>query len=143
LVTALVTAGFALACGGDSTDLPAGWEAAKPVGMVQSECSNSALADAPPETVEVRAWGPPVEVAYHDARFRCAQKLCAYLRNDGTTAAMLVQPCEMNPGTVAKCNCQYQVGLSVPGTRSAIEVHRRWDNLNRPNPPVLIGRRER
>jgi hypothetical protein len=127
-------------CGSDSVDLPEGWAGARPVALTQSECNNSVLPMAPPETVEARTWGPPAEIAYHNAFFRCAQKLCAYRHDFGDVAQILVQPCDMDPDSVAKCSCGYEVGLSVDSSPGAIEVHRRWDNLNRPNPAMLVGR---
>ncbi len=136
----LVIMVLAIRCGGASPDLPEGWTAAKSMALTQSECNNSVPSTVPPEAIEVRTWGPPADVAYHNAHFRCAQKLCAYGRIDGDAAAVLVQPCEMDPMSVAKCDCRYEVGLSASGTPAAIEVHRRWDNLNQPNPPLLIGR---
>jgi hypothetical protein len=127
-------------CGSDAVDLPEGWGGARAMALTQSECNDGVLPMAPPETVEARTWGPPAEVTYHDAFFRCAQKLCAYRHDQGDVAAILVQPCDMAPASVAKCSCRYEVGLSVAGMPTAIEVSRRWDNLNSPNPAMLVGR---
>lgn len=126
-----------------SPELPDGWEGATPRSLIQSPCGSPAGPGA--ETLEVGVWDTPMAVNYRRAHFRCAQKLCAFTRQDGDTLRALVQPCDMEPIAMAACDCTYEVSLAVPvsGTVRVVELHRRWDNQTPANFPRLVGRAER
>jgi hypothetical protein len=64
-----------------------------------------------------------------DARYRCNQSVCAYLDASDVEAKVLLQPCEMSPSTVARCECSYSfdVPVKLPPTTSQVSVELRSD----------------
>jgi hypothetical protein len=145
--------GFAVAllvssgCGSDSSPLPPEWAGALAVNLTQSPACSPVTAPGAQETIEVPAWEPSLSIRYRQAHFRCEQKVCGFVKQDGDLFKALFQPCDMDPTTVAACDCGYQIDTVVPGAVSAglkaLEVYRRWDNRNQPNLPKLVGRVDR
>lgn len=113
-------------CGGP--ELPLGWSDAREVALEQSACDSS----DPMSPVD-----HAVHVYLRDARLhveatvsaRCSQELCAYRQRVGDTEQFLIQPCDMHPGSVAKCNCPYRLGLSTKNARTEqlVELYQRSD----------------
>ena len=128
-------------------DLPNGWEDAKPVDdLQQAACAGSPYGDTGDtgegtgERVEASASGDGVAVSYLEAHFRCAQDVAGWYRSADGEVDALVQPRDMNPRSVAGCDCLYNITFSVPvATPTTLTLYRRWDNINDPNDPVLIG----
>ena len=126
--------------------LPAGWnDAAVAENVTQSECKARVSEAAPGgnEELAVRQAGPGrLRIDYRNAHFRCAQTVTGYVRVSGSTVEVLVQPADMNPSSVAKCDCLYDVSLEVPrlgaGTYD-VTLLRRWDNRHNVKEPVRIG----
>jgi len=136
-----------VACGGSddqpvSADLPLGWESAKRVAeLIQLECSGSPY-DNPNERVSFNAGNQKLDVDYREAHFRCAQDVEGFSREVGAAIDVLVQPIDMNPQSVTKCDCLYDITILLEPVASGahdVTVYRRWDNLNDPNEPVRIG----
>jgi hypothetical protein len=136
-----------IACGGSddrpvSADLPVGWESAKRVAeLVQLECSGSPY-DNPNERVSFNAGTGKLGIDYREAHFRCVQDVEGFSREAGARIDVLVQPIDMNPQSVAACDCLYDITILLdPVTSGAhdVAVYRRWDNLNDPNEPIRIG----
>ena len=140
----LMTA-FGASCAGTDADLPTGWEdAARIENLVQHDCQSSALAIDPPEGVRFAPGASQLEVTYDHAHFRCEQRVEGFVRQSKGTLELLVQPIEMDPSSVARCDCRYEIAIQLP-VRSgsyAAKLYRRWDNVNDPNPAVEIGRAE-
>ncbi|MGI5865093.1 MAG: hypothetical protein ACOX6T_23985 [Myxococcales bacterium] len=128
------------AAGCSEADLPKGWENAERVSVNQTECVGSPY-EGEQGSVQVSAFGKGIDVAYRKAHFRCEQAVEAFVRESGNRIDLLFQPVEMNPDTVAKCGCLYDVTVALerdPGSYE-VTVYRRWDNLNNENDPVKIG----
>lgn len=131
-----------LACSG----LPSDWEeASSAANLSQSACTGSP-ADLEQgtrrERIEIRAVAGGLHVDYRDAHFRCEQRVTAHARRSGSTIEVLVQPADMNPMSVAKCDCLYDIGFEIPNLPAgtyAVTLQRRWDNKHSPNDPVVIG----
>jgi hypothetical protein len=141
-----VIAVVALGLGGcasdtESPDLPAGWENAERVSnLIQLDCAGSAL-----EEHDERATFQPsdgsLDVRYEDAHFRCEQEVEGFYKDSGDTLDILVQPIEMHPSSPVRCDCLYEITLTIEplaGSRQAT-LFRRWDDLNEPNDPVEIA----
>ena len=139
LVIVGVTAAL-LAC----SRLPADWQNASGVAAFhQSDCIGSVadLEQGRAERVKLRGDDGRLHVEFLDAHFRCDQRVTAYAKLSDRRVEILVQPVEMNPVTVAKCDCLYVVRFEVRGLDAGeyeVTVHRRWDNRHAPNEPVEI-----
>lgn len=124
------------ACG---PDLPEGWEDAEPIDdFVQRACEGDPYAGTP-ATVTAQAADGAVDVVYDKAHFRCAQDVEGFYRADGAAVSVLVQPVDMDPEMVAKCDCLYTIEMGIPVAAETVTVFRRWDNINDPNDPVEEG----
>jgi hypothetical protein len=125
-----------------------GWEAATHVEqLVQEECSGSPYGSPdgggpPAETFELRAGEHRFVLVYHDAHFRCAQDVEAFFRTSSGAADVLVQPVDMNPDSVAGCDCLYDLTMAIEPVETGtvqVTLFRRWDRMNDDVSPVLIG----
>jgi hypothetical protein len=124
-------------------DLPAGWEGAQAVAsFTQAACSGSAGAPgSPSESLDVSPGTGSVNVAYHAAHFRCDQSVEGFIRAGPKRADFLVQPTDMNPASVAGCDCLYEISLAAhaPSGPTTVTLYRRWDNHSGSTDPVEIG----
>lgn len=138
----LVSLALAAAC----AQLPPEWgSAAVAENFTQSECVGNLaeLESRGGERVAIREAGDGrLRIEVRNAHFRCEQRVTGYVRTNGSAVDVLVQPADMNPSSVAKCDCLYDLTLDTPrlapGTYD-VTVHRRRDNRNSPNEPVRIG----
>lgn len=136
-IGALVLAG----CGG--ADMPEGWENATAIeGLTQSECT----ASVPDETVMEQLVATPqaggARLEYRAAQFRCSQDVEGFVRISSGKVDVLVQPVDMDPSSVAKCSCRYDIGMAIKGLPKGavdVELYRRWDNINDPNDPQKVA----
>jgi len=141
-VVAVVAFGLG-GCGSDAEtpDLPAGWDGAvRATNFVQHDCAGSALAEHN-ERASFRPRDASLDILYEDAHFRCEQDVEGFYKNSGDTLDMLVQPVDMHPSSVTRCDCLYMITFTIPpfaGSRRAT-LFRRWDDLNEPNDPVEIA----
>lgn len=122
-------------------DLPHGWENARPIHeLTQAACSGSPYL-GPPESLTWSAQAGQLELAYHHAHFRCQQDVEAFVRQRAMALDVLVQPIDMHPTTIAKCDCAYEVMIRLspePGTYR-LTLYRRWDALSEANPTVEVA----
>ncbi|AUX34148.1 hypothetical protein SOCE836_063160 [Sorangium cellulosum] len=134
---------LAVGCG---ADLPEGWEDAEAIeGLTQSECTASAYDTTVKETLAATPERGAVHIDYGAGHFRCAQEVEGFVRIAGGKVGVLVQPVDMDPSAVAGCDCRYDIGMTIKGLSKgavAVDLYRRWDNLNEPNDPVKIGSAE-
>ncbi len=142
LVSIVLSALFA-AC----TPLPAGWrDAAAVEGFTQSECTGRAseLRRRPGERIAAQASGNGrLRLEYRDAHFRCQQRVRGYAKVADGRVDVLVQPVDMNPSSVTKCDCLYDIRLEVPGLAPGtydVTLHRRTDNWGGPSQLVRVAR---
>jgi hypothetical protein len=139
---------LALSCSGESSgpgsDLPPGWSNAKSVASFsQASCGGSPLDPAAPqEAIDVTATTGLIHVAYHHAHFRCEQAVEGFVRTGSKTVDFLVQPTDMNPSSVAACDCLYEITMTAAASAgpTTVTVYRRWDHLGgNPINPVEVG----
>ncbi|MDF1561529.1 MAG: hypothetical protein P1V51_00720 [Deltaproteobacteria bacterium] len=140
VVPALLLTIFSLpACGGS---LPSGWEEATRIdGLVQAECAGDPYQGTHDERLEAAVGGGGIQVEYKEAHFRCEQEVEAFERRAGQSIDLLVQPRDLTPKAVAGCDCLYDISFSLVDVagETTLTLYRRWDDLNDPNEPVLIG----
>jgi hypothetical protein len=125
----------------ETADLPAGWENAKRVtDFIQHDCGGSAL-DEHDERATFLPSDAGLDVRYEDAHFRCEQDVEGFYKDSGGKLDILVQPVEMNPSSIVRCDCLYEITFAIEplaGSRQAT-LFRRWDAMNEPNDPVEIA----
>jgi len=128
-------------CDSSSSDLPAGWQGAQKIAdFTQMECGGSPI-NGPAESVDAAGVEGAIEVDYENAPFRCAQDVEGFVRREDGKLDILIQPVDMDPSSVAKCDCLYHIVATVPAEAGAhaVTVYRRWDHRNDPNDPVEVG----
>lgn len=117
------------ACGVE--DIPPGWEDAQPVAALsQAECDGSASDTDVAPTVAADLGADPLVVDAGAVPFRCAQEVEAFWKQDGGTVEVLLQPRDMDPASVARCDCAYDFEITVGSPSPAAErlvVWRRAD----------------
>jgi hypothetical protein len=130
-----------LICGCNSSDLPSGWgNARKIANFTQMECSGSPF-DGPAESIKAQGRAGAIDIDYQHAPFRCAQDVEGFVRRSPGHVDILVQPVDMDPRSVAKCDCLYDIvaTVSAEAGEQAVTVYRRSDNINSDNDPVSVG----
>jgi hypothetical protein len=124
-------------CAGGANDaIPAGWNGAQPLAIQQSACNSDGVSVTP--TLDVTEASGVIAGTLKDASFRCQQSLCAYVSDSGPTTRVLLQPCDLHPTNVPKCDCAYDVTftLGTRADRTAIEIYQRLDFYGATTPPV-------
>jgi hypothetical protein len=123
-----------------SADLPVGWDAQRIETFTQSLCTGSPY-DGVPEVVNVTAAPGALHISYGSAHFRCSQSVEGFVKLGVGTADVLVQPVDMNPSSVAKCDCLYDLSMEVNVPRGTYEVtvYRRWDHKSGHDEPLEVG----
>lgn len=109
-------------------------------GLQQTACNGSPY-DGTPEAMTASANGRSIHVTYDPAHFRCAQSVQAFLKLGAGAADVLVQPVDMNPAAVARCDCLYGVEMDFPvaGGVYSVTLYRRWDHRSGADTPLQIG----
>jgi hypothetical protein len=87
--------------------------------VLASDCYDDTLS----ASLEITDNSDPVGATYFAASFRCFQEVCGYAMEDGGVAKVLVQPCDLNPREVARCDCRYDLSFEFPRpTGEAVEI---------------------
>ncbi len=127
-------------------DLPDGWDEAVAVDdFTQDECDDTG--GTPPDveaTMDAYEDEPGVRVMGEDLSFRCSQDVEGFYKSDGESVEVLVQPVNMNPRSVTKCDCSYHVEAGIPEEAPIkVSLYRRGDHYGGDDPatnlPTLIG----
>lgn len=130
-------------CGGGGADMPEGWENATAIeGLTQSECKGDALDETVMEQLVATPQAGGARLEYREAQFRCSQDVEGFVRISSGKVGVLVQPVDMDPSSVAKCSCRYDIGMAIKGLTKGtvdVELYRRWDNINDPNDPLKVS----
>jgi hypothetical protein len=136
-VAAAALLAFAVSCG-DGDALPADWIGARALTIGQSQCKGSADGTTVTPTIDAIDTGGMLAVTINDLSFRCQQSVCAYVMDSGATTRVLVQPCDLHPTNVTRCDCLYDVTfkLQMRVDRTAIDVYKRFDFYGAPTPPT-------
>lgn len=86
--------------------------------------------------------GPTLVVAYYGAPFRCDQEVVAVRTLEGQTLSVTFQPRDMDPKTVPRCTCQFdlevRMGDLLPGTYHVVVRHQA-DNYGGARAPTLVA----
>ncbi|HVU02233.1 MAG TPA: hypothetical protein VHE30_10795 [Polyangiaceae bacterium] len=133
------------ACGsetaGPAPDLPRGWETASAIQDLHQTACNGLPYDGTPEAMTASTSERSIHVLYEPAHFRCAQALQGFVKSGKGSVDVLVQPIDMNPASVAKCDCLYGVDMKIPADSGeyAVSVYRRWDHKSGADGPLQIG----
>ena len=124
---------------GPAHDLPAGWAGARELPVDQSACEAGGGVAPAGELMLMRGMGR-LRASYLGAQFRCQQRVCAYRLDGVGQVRVLVQPCEMDPTEVPRCDCLYRVGFDLTGveTGNSVELHRRWDRYGATSEPAPV-----
>ena len=125
-------------------DLPDGWEDAERVDdFTQHDCEGSPYDTGWSEQMTAWSADPGIRVEGDPLHFRCEQDVEAFYKVEGGQVDVLIQPIDMNPRVVAGCDCLYRVEAGIPESPPAdVTLYRRWDAINDPNDPVLVGSAE-
>ncbi len=68
-------------------------------------------------------------LTYPNAHFRCDQAVQGYVKRTDNGYSVLIQPTEMNPFMVAKCDCGYTLEAKLPNIKpNDVRVFHRGDN---------------
>jgi len=146
-IACLALLGLLVGC---APDLPEGWQDAESVDdFTQDECDDTGGTD-PDEvetTVTATADDPGLRVVGEGVFFRCSQDVEGFFRTRGDAVDVLVQPVDMNPRSVAKCDCSYRIEAGIPEEPPAtVNLYRRSDHHGQdegePNDPTLVGSAE-
>jgi hypothetical protein len=132
----LAAALLATGCGGQNADgsesacvndLPADFVCQRSLKVEQSQCSGNATGTTLAPHAHWSTDGKSLHI--EEARFRCNQSVCAYLDASSDAAKILLQPCEMSPSTVTRCDCGYSfdVPVALPEAVSSVSVELRSD----------------
>ena len=71
-------------------------------------------------------------ITYPNAHFRCDQSVQAFVKHTKNGYAVMIQPTEMNPVFVAKCDCGYNIEATIPNAKSKeLRLFHRGDNFGR------------
>ena len=71
-------------------------------------------------------------ITYPNAHFRCDQNVQAFVKQTKHEYAVLIQPTEMNPMFVAKCDCGYNLETTILNAKSKeLRLFHRRDNVGR------------
>lgn len=118
---------LAVLLAGCGPDLPAGWERARSLELEQSECRGPSYHQQSEVQASARAGG--IEVRYLRASFRCEQQVEAFLRVGEGGYEVLFQPEDLDPKSVFRCNCAYdlQASFEAPAGTHAVTVWHRGD----------------
>jgi hypothetical protein len=85
--------------------------------------------------------GALLQVSLAGAQFRCAQALEAFVQREGDRVSVLVQPVDMHPRSVAKCDCLYPLTFTLEGAVDAtsLSVSTRGDAQSGRDEPQVVA----
>lgn len=124
--------------------LPEGWAGAVALPLIQSACAGDPYTTPPRPRLELAASGAGLVGVYREAQFRCGnQQLCGFLAESAAVSRVLVQPCDLHPDNVTRCDCLYDVmfTLAPRPERTSVELHSRRDLYGATGPvaPRLVS----
>ena len=112
-------------------NLPGIWAKATPIeNFTQASCNEDmeqVMENAPKASTKIE--NGDLILTYPNAHFRCDQAVQGFVKQTDNGYSVLIQPAEMNPGMVAKCDCGYTLEAKLPHVKSNdIRVFHRGDN---------------
>jgi hypothetical protein len=126
---------------GDQADLPPGWDGAQQMVTFSQSACTAAMPGTATESIRVTTGKGSVAVAYHNAPFRCDQAVQGFVTVGGGHLNYLVQPTDMNPSSVARCDCLYEIAMNsfVAAGPETVTVYRRADHASGNASAVQVG----
>ena len=113
-------------------NLPGIWSTAILIeNFTQEECNEDmeAVMESAPKA-SVKAVNDSLIITYPNAHFRCDQAVQGFIKQTEKGYSILIQPKELNPAMVAKCDCGYKLVATLPKTKSNdVRVFHRGDNF--------------
>jgi hypothetical protein len=102
------------------------------------ECGGGS--DESEESIAVEGVASGIEFAYDHAPFRCAQDVEGFARRSNGQLDILIQPIDMNPSSVAKCDCKYDIAAKLAAAvgEHTVTIYRRGDNIGGASEPVKV-----
>ncbi|MCK6508763.1 hypothetical protein L6R29_02200 [Myxococcota bacterium] len=88
------------------------------------------------EAFTVAANGDQVEISFKNAHLRCEQKVTWEASLDGQILTAVVRPQEMNPTTVPRCDCRYDLGVKIGPLNKGkytVKIQQKSDNYGSPS----------
>ena len=115
-------------------NLPGIWaEATLIEHFTQASCNEdmeAVMEHAP--TASTKVVNDELVLTYPNAHFRCDQAVQGFVKQTDNGYSVLIQPAEMNPVLVAKCDCGYTLEAKLPTIESNdVRVFHRGDNHGR------------
>lgn len=109
-------------------DLPEGWEGATTLEVTQPACDGRSPTGALGQ-VQASAFAGGIDVLYRAAPFRCEQEVQAFVREREGAYEVLFQPKDLDPSSVVRCDCLYDLQASFEASAGAhtVTVWRRGD----------------
>ncbi len=110
----------------------------------QSACQMDKVGSSPVVTVQSPS-SQTISIDVKNLSFRCDQAVLATLTNSAEASVVTFHPKEMNPKTVAKCDCPYDLSTTFPasaGSKVLVKIFRQADNNPSPSSPVSIAVKE-
>ena len=126
----------------DEVDLPPGWESADFVKSFTGPCLWGNIEDGQSELGAVSIDGETI-LFVDRLSFNCvADNLDVFVKEEGESMEILIQPSEMNPGSLTRCMCTYDVRafLGALAAKSSFSVWSRGVNSgDEPSEPHRVG----
>lgn len=131
-----------VACGGQESNLPEGWEEASLiVDFAQTVCLDEVDSDEEiVEEIRVNAQSGAAVISWKNVVFRCEQPLEAYLRR-GNQLDVLVQPVDLFPEDIVRCDCRYDLdfAFNIGEGERRFGFFVRRDQVGGSSSPSLVG----
>jgi hypothetical protein len=127
---AVLTMGLFVDCDDGADELPEGWAGARRLTLRQSACAGDPYTSMPHSRLELSESDGTLAGVYKEAQFRCGnQQVCGFTLEAGPATRLLVQPCDLHPSTVPRCDCLYEVSFTLPDRsgRTSVELFSRRD----------------
>ena len=118
------------------SDLPEGWGQSEMIDeLQQSECEGDPYEteeSSEEDSLHGRIENGELQLQYSKAAFRCDQVVEGFYMIEDGALSILIQPQEMNPSMVAKCDCLYDIDISILGLEgiNEIDVYKRSDGYS-------------
>ena len=114
--------------------LPGTWaDATLMVNLKQAPCNEdmTELFESVPKA-STKVLNENLIITYPNAHFRCDQSVQAFVKETKNGYSVLIQPTEMNPVFVAKCDCGYNLEATIPNAQSkTLRLFHRGDNFGK------------
>ena len=96
--------------------------------------------------IKIKPKNETIKIDLYGVHFRCSQKVQGFIKTTGKSIDILIQPIDMNPESVAKCDCNYEINIEIDNAYESHEfnlnVYIRGDNFSGNNNPHIFRSRK-